>query len=221
MPDLIPSDPGIDEEAPRRSGSGSPDLLDLVREIQAGRAPEVHFQQIYENLCASVVHFFANRGFSDHEAEDLAQEVFVRIYRSIGTFRFEARFETWVFQIVGNTWKNALRSRATLKRQAESLPLEEVVDHEEEEYHEASREDSEDPLSQILADERTRVLHEALEKLPEKMRECVLLRVGQGLKYREIAAIMRISISTVKSQLNAANQRLKPLLERHAAIFID
>ncbi len=205
------------------SGSGDDrlDVTQLVQEIQAGRSPEYHFQRIFERYCAPVTHFFANRGFSAQEAEDLAQDAFIRVYRNIGAFRLEASFETWLFRIAGNVWKNALRSRSALKRVADTVPLDEIVkpgeDRRSDREHEPE-EVSEDPLDQVLAAERMRLLRQAIEELPPKMRECVLLRVTRGLKYREIADMMKTSISSVKSQLHAAKQRLKPLLE-HFDVF--
>ncbi len=74
-------------------------------------------------------------------------------------------------------------------------------------------------LDQVLDGERSRLLAQALDELPPKMRECMLLRVGQGLKYREIAALMQVSIATVKTQLSTAHKRLKPLLEKHLDVF--
>ncbi len=204
------------------SGEDALDIAHLVKEIQAGRSPENNFQRIFARYCAPVTHFFANRGFSMQEAEDLAQESFVRVYNNIGTFRLEASFDTWLFTIAGSIWKNALRSRSALKRQAEEVSLDKIVGPEEDSRSDRDAEPeagSEDPLEQVLAAERTQLLRRAIEALPPKMRECVVLRVGRGLKYREIADMMKISIATVKSQLHEAKQRMKPRLEKHFDVF--
>ncbi len=206
------------------SGSGDErlDVTQLVKEIQAGRSPEAHLQRIFERYCAPVTHFFANRGFTAQEAEDLAQETFVRVYNNIGAFRLEASFDTWLFTIAGSIWKNVLRSRSALKRQADTVPLDQIVKPDEDgklDRETEPEESSEGPLDRVLAAEKTRLLRRAIGELPPKMRECVLLRAARGLKYREIAAIMKISIATVKSQLHEAKQRLKPLLEKHFDVF--
>ncbi len=204
------------------SGDAVLDITHLVKEIQAGRSPEDHFQRVFERYCAPVTNYFANRGFSRQAAEDLAQETFVRVYNNIGTFRFEASFDTWLFTIVGSIWKNALRSRSALKRQADTVPLEKIVEAGEDDGSDRAtepEESGEGPLEQVLASERTQLLRRAIEELPPKMRECVVLRAMQGLKYREIADILGISIATVKSQLHDAKQRLKPSLEQHFDVF--
>lgn len=194
------------------------DVDPLIRAIQASQSPEESFQRIYRHYLAPVTHFFVNRGFPRDQADDLAQETLLRVYTHLGEFRLEASFETWLFQIAGSVWKNALRRQATLKRQAQQVSLDEVMNPDAEERagaHHEPKDAGASPLDQVLGRERTRLLAKALERLPAKMREVVLLRVGQGLKYREIAAVLQVSIATVKTQLSLANQRLKPLLEKH------
>lgn len=74
---------------------------------------------------------------------------------------------------------------------------------------------SPDPREEILARERRRKLREAVTRLPERMQRCVTLRIERGLKYREIAVIMQISIDTVKTQLYQARHRLKEDLQEY------
>ncbi len=193
----------------------------LVRDLQAGRAPETNFQRLFESKCASITYFFSNRGFSEHEAEDLTQEVFLKVHRNIRSFRFESSFSTWLFQIASNAWKNTLRGQKTAKRQAESVSLDVLMEPDLESVGTIEPDNRlEDPLKKVLAEERTRLLHDALQELPPRMRECVFFRVGQGLRYREIADLMQISAATVKSQLREAHKRLKALLEQHLDVFI-
>src|SRR5215210_9591525 len=82
--------------------------------------PEELFQQYYR----PVVAFFTRRGFSVEESRDLAQETFLRVYKHMESFRGESSVETWLFQIAGNLYKNTLRTRQTLKRDAQEVPLE-------------------------------------------------------------------------------------------------
>lgn len=195
-------------------------IADLVREIQSDRSGQA-FRLLFERYYTPAAHFFLNRGFSLQQSEDLAQEALFRVYKSIGAFRFESSFDSWLFSVVKNVWKNALRHGKTQKRKVDEVPLEAVTgagDGDEIAFSEPP-DPLQGPLDQVLADERNRLLYGALEELPPKMRQCVLLRIGQDLKYREIAALMKVSIATVKSQLNAANQRLKPLLEPHSDVL--
>lgn len=198
-----------------------PDIAHLVREIQAGRSRDEHFQQLFVRYYPSAVHFFANRGLPKNDAEDLAQDVLVGVYKGMGRFRLDASFDTWHLTILANVWKNHLRSRSTLEGRAEKVRLDGGNEPAEGERFGMPelRDLAEDPLEQILADERTRLLHEAIDQLPPKMRQCMMLRIGQGLRYREIAEVMGIRVSSVKTHLGTAYERLKPLLEEHFDVF--
>lgn len=104
------------------------------------------------------------------------------------------------------------------------MPLEEIL--EQEESPELRRESlpqaiSVDPLEETLRDESRRLLREAVGELPPSMRRCVQLRIDRSLKYREIAAILMVSVDTVKTQLHQARQRLKGDLEKHFEVGDD
>lgn len=210
-----------------RSRSGrttATDVERLVREIQAGRRPEENFRRLYERYYPAAVHLLLNRGVPPARAEDLAQDALIRVYENMGKFRFEASFDTWLRRVVLNLWRNDLRDRAAGKRAAPEISLEVLMRPYDGEQRAAGGEPEdprEDPLDLALADERARLLGEAVDRLPPRMRECMLLRLGQGLKYREIASVLRVSLATVKSQISAANQRLKPLLEKHFDVFLS
>jgi RNA polymerase sigma-70 factor, ECF subfamily len=214
---------GMNLERHRIEQMAKPDpgteIADLVREVQSGRSATA-FQRLFERYAVPVENFFLNRGFSPQESEDLTQETFFRVYRSIGAFRSDASFATWLFSIVKNVWKNELRKRYALKREADEVPLEALIREDGDEAVFTEPPDPEQgPLDQVLAGERERLLYRALDELPPKMRECALMRIAQDLKYREIAALLKVSIATVKSQLNAVKQRLGPLLEPHSDVL--
>jgi len=182
-----------------------------------GPEPEESFDELFERYYRPVSYFFANRGFSPEECRDLAQETFLGAYRGFERFRGEASVETWLFKIAGNIWRNALRSLSAEKRDAPEVSLgglaEEGREIADDEPGRAAKEHH--PLDAALADERVRLLRRAVGELPAKMRRCLLLRIDQDMKYREIAAVMQISIQTVKSQLFQAKERLKEELSDH------
>ncbi|HVR96284.1 MAG TPA: sigma-70 family RNA polymerase sigma factor [Thermoanaerobaculia bacterium] len=191
----------------------------LVEQWQAGVNPEDCFRRIFLHYYGPVHLFFVNKGFSSDDSNDLAQETFLRIHKSLSTFRGESRFDTWVYQIAANIFRNTLRDRSTLKRGAQEVSLEGLQDQ----ISDASlgysspvwEKDDEGPLANLLADERHRVLWQALGSLPPQMRRCVILRIAQDLKYREIADLMKVSIETVKAHLFQARQQLKGKLARY------
>src|SRR5262249_32573047 len=154
-----------------------------------------------------VLNFFTKRGFTPQEAEDLTQEVFFRVYRSRDSFRGDARFTTWLFQICANLFRNDLRDRSAQKRDALEVPIDSMIQSGENGAAEkALTAEGDGPLERALWEEAKKKLRSALAALPPQMRRCVELRVDEDLKYREIADRMGISIETVKAHLFQARQ---------------
>jgi RNA polymerase sigma-70 factor, ECF subfamily len=182
----------------------------IVEELQAGFSVEANFRRLFEIYHHRLVHFFARRGFSHPDCLDLTQETFLGIYRGIGSFRAEARFESWLFTVATNAWRKRLRSGTTEKRAGREVPLDDPGDAGEAER--APRElpaGGPGPREEALAKERSTVLRAAVERLPEQMRRCLTLRIDQDLKYREIGALLHLSPETVKIHLARARQRLR------------
>jgi RNA polymerase sigma-70 factor (ECF subfamily) len=182
------------------------------------RDRDEEFRRLFVQHFQSVFFFFLRRGFPREECSDLAQETFLRVYKGIGGFRGEASFQTWLFQIATNLWRNEVRHHMAEKRDAFEVSLEAEVDKGrpiQADRRLPGETRPSGPLDELLADERKRMMREALSALPPQMRRCVLLRIDQNLKYREIAAAMQISIETVKSQISQARDRLETELGRY------
>ncbi|MBI5848307.1 MAG: sigma-70 family RNA polymerase sigma factor [Nitrospirae bacterium] len=127
------------------------------------------------------------------EAEDLTQDVFIRIYKAAATYSPEAKFTTWLYTIVRNLCFNVLRSR----KQAVLMSV------DDEAMPELS-EKGDNPLERITRQEvRERVMH-AVGKLPDNMRLAVLLSKYQGLSYDEIAGVMGCSVTAIKLRVHRA-----------------
>ena len=188
-----------------------------VERWQEGIDPDESFRQIFHQYYRLVFSFFVKKGFSSEESNDLAQETFLRVHKSLGTFRREARFETWLFQVSANVYRNTLRSQSTRKRDAPEVSLDELIDGPGGGEPGVPTTGEEGPLGSLLSGERSQVLHDALQDLPSQMRRCVILRVDRDLKYREIAELMRVSIDTVKAHLFQARQLLKVKLAEYFA----
>lgn len=168
--------------------------------------PEKLFREAYETHFRPVCRFFVNKGFPREDAIELTQETFFRVYRYIGRFRNEASLGTWIYNIATNVWRNELRRLKSKKRAGKEVPIDGGAENEE--PSQVPRDPHPGALEDLLADEKKRKLYEALKKLPPRMRHCVLLRIHGNLRYREIAAVMKISIGTVKAQLSQAQERL-------------
>jgi RNA polymerase sigma-70 factor (ECF subfamily) len=191
-------------------GSDGNVASDWVANLQAGVDVEESSRSLYQEYFTVVEQFFRLRRCSPQESEDLAQETFINAFRGIHEFRGDSSLKTWLLRVALNVWRNDLRRRFTAKRAAQEVPLE---DPESGEEKGSPGLEADELMNELLRKERRRFIVQELRKLPPQMRRCMLLRVLQDLKYREIAVILRISIDTVKSQLFQARQRLKETLE--------
>jgi RNA polymerase sigma-70 factor, ECF subfamily len=147
-------------------------------------------------------------------AEDLAQEAFLRVYQARERYQPEARFTTWLYRIATNLALNALRDR-----HSEPVVLEAALDSGNESTSPLDRApDGRPTVEERLAEsDRQRFIRQAIEALPEKQRAAVILHKYQDVDYRQIASILKVSESAVKSLLFRAYEslrtRLEPLLE--------
>ncbi len=185
----------------------------LVAALQEGGDREEIFRQLYERYQRPVHACFARRGLAAEDCRDLTQETFLRLYRGIGNFRRQSRFETWLYEIALNVWRNEIRNRSARKRDVEETRL------ADERPGGGGRLlptfDNPAQVDDLLAKEETRLLRRELEKMPPQMQRCLRLRLDQELKFREIADLMQISIETVKSQLGQAKQRIRRRLSKY------
>ena len=192
--------PPLDDDPSRR----------LVELIQAGTDVEANFGRLHELHVRRIRNFFLQRGFAKEEADDLTQDVFLRVFRGIASFRLESGFKTWLFEIADHVYQNELRRRGAGKRKGWETSIE-TGGQDEDGKPAAIEPPPSEPraLKDVLDREQAEALSRAIQDLPEQMRTCFLLRYSQGRKYKEIAVIMKISIDTVKAHLFQAKKRLR------------
>jgi RNA polymerase sigma-70 factor (ECF subfamily) len=146
------------------------------------------------------------------EAEDVAQEAFLKAYRALPAFRGDSAFYTWLYRIAINTAKNTLVSNRR-------RPVDFDLDLQDPEQHDrqARLKDADTPEGVLLTDEIRGVVEHALEQLPEDLRTAIVLRELEGLSYEEIAEAMDCPVGTVRSRIfrarEAIDKKLKPLLD--------
>jgi RNA polymerase sigma-70 factor (ECF subfamily) len=149
------------------------------------------------------------------EAEDLAQEVFVQVFKAIGTFRGESKLSTWIYRIAVNLSKNRtkyLRVRHS-SEQDEIGALEERVQMDGT-TRPANVARVERPDEMMAGLETEQVVRRAILELEPSFRECLVLRDVEDLSYEEIGAITGLAEGTVKSRIHRARGQLKEIVER-------
>ncbi|PPD38812.1 MAG: RNA polymerase sigma factor RpoE [Methylobacter sp.] len=153
-----------------------------------------------------------NRYLKDpSEAQDVAQEAFIKAYRAIGSFRGDSTFYTWLYRIAINTAKNYLVSRSRRSSQYE-------VDIQDAEAMENAPQlqGTDTPERLLLNEEIIKAIKLAIDNLPEEMRTAIMLREFEGMSYEEIAEAMDCPVGTVRSRIfrarEAIDNKLNPLL---------
>lgn len=170
--------------------------------LQAQRGDNAAFEALVTEH-AQFVYNLALRIVRDpHEAEDLAQEAFVRIWRALPSYRAEASFRTWLYRIVTNVCYDRLPG---LKRDLAALPPEDA---------EMVADAAPAPEQQVLQQAAAQEVGAALAGLPPAYRLLLTLRHMQGLSYDEIAAVTRQPLGTVKTGIHRARRMLKERLEK-------
>ena len=182
---------------------------DLVRRVQAGdkRAFDLLVLK-YQNRIIKLVSRFVR---DPMEAQDIAQEAFIKAYRAIGSFRGDSAFYTWLYRIASNAAKNYLVAQ---KRRPPAMGVDAM---EAEQYAIDTRlKEKETPESLLVTDELKALIFKTIESLPDDLKEAITLREMECMSYEDIAMIMGCPVGTVRSRIfrarDAIDQKIAPLL---------
>src|SRR5579864_1167270 len=181
---------------------------ELMLRVKTGN--DAAFDILIERFRRPLIGFMYRMAHNQSVAEELAQEVFLRVYRSRQTYAAEAKFSTWLYRIATNLGLNHVRDTRAERAQA-SVSLDEPDE-------ETGRTiDVADPLrpadEEMIRRERLAAIRQRVEQLPEKQRMAVLMHKYQELDYREIAAVLKMSESATKSLLFRAYETLRKTLK--------
>ncbi len=179
--------------------------LDLMLRVRQGDTAS--FDELLRRYRLPLVKYFCRMVRDQALAEDLAQEAFLRIYKARHRYRPDARFTTWLYRIATNLGFNAIRDGRLRQPQAGDGRSEDGEMPREFVDPKASVE------QELIETERGRMIREAIEALPENQRAAVILHKYQEVDYRQIAGILKVSESAVKSLLFRAYETLRVRLE--------
>lgn len=188
--------------------------LELVRRVQGG--DKAAFDLLVRKYQHRIAHLVSRYVRDASEAEEVAQEAFLKAYRGLANFRGESAFYTWLYRIAVNTAKNWLVAGGR------RVPDQGIDAIEAEQYESgALLRDGATPEHEMLSREIETEIYRAIEALPRELREAVTLREMEGLSYEEIAAVMGCPVGTVRSRIfrarEAIDRRIAPLLDETGA----
>jgi RNA polymerase sigma-70 factor (ECF subfamily) len=194
--------------APGRSGFAGMDDAAIMLELRAGNMDA--FDVLLGKYRQPIVHFMYRMVRNQAVAEELAQEVFLRVYRSRETYRAEARFSTWLYRIATNLGVNYARDNKR-ERSASTIYLDEP------DSETGTRPDVADDRpgaeARMLQRERMNAIREHVLALPERQKTAVLMHKYEGLDYKQIGDVLKLSESATKSLLFRAYQTLREKLK--------
>jgi RNA polymerase sigma-70 factor (ECF subfamily) len=200
----------LETAEPHRSSSNFAQMDDaaIMLELRAGNM--AGFDYLIQKYRRPIVHFMYRMVRNQAIAEELAQEVFLRVYRSRETYRAEARFSTWLYRIATNLGVN--HARDTRHERAASTVYLDEVDPET-----GTTPDLADSVpgveSNLVRQERMAAIREHVLALPDRQRMAVLMHKYEGMDYKQIGEVLKLSESATKSLLFRAYQTLRGKLK--------
>jgi RNA polymerase sigma-70 factor (ECF subfamily) len=179
----------------------------LVAALSQGAedAYEILIQRYQQPVYSLVCRLMSDPG----DAPDIVQEVFLKVFRSIGAFRGNSSLKTWIYRIAVNEAYNHRRWFCRHQRQEVALGSEEGTPN----YADGMTHPGRSPFEQAAERETRALVEQALEKVNPKFRAAVVLRDIEDLSYEDIAAVLDISLGTVKSRIMRGREALRKILE--------
>lgn len=186
------------------------DDKELIRKVAEKDHPAFkmlidRYQTLVLNTCFN---FLNNR----QNAEDVAQEVFLQVYRSAGKFRHQCRVSTWVYRITVNRCLNFIRDNSRF-RWLDSLSR--ILENEHQKGQAVWSSSADYPESAFRENETRTLIQKAIASLPEKQKTMFILNKYEGCSYQEIAEVLDVSLSSVEAGLHRAKSNLQKKLAPH------
>jgi RNA polymerase sigma-70 factor (ECF subfamily) len=191
----------IARPGPTRTTLAAHEVAGLVERARGGDLGA--FERLIAEHQAKVFTFALAFASDRDQAADLAQEALVKVYRSLGTFRFQSAFSTWLYSIVKNVYLDWRKSRARREREREQPLDRAALAHADEQLSVEDR---------LVRDEARDHLLQALSKVPPHFRVVVVMADVQGFGYDEIAQALDVPVGTVKSRLARGRDALRAVL---------
>ncbi len=185
------------------------DLL-LVERVREG--DKRAFGLLVEKYRRKVIRLLSRMVRNADDLEDIAQETFIKAYRALPQFRGDAAFYTWLYRIAINTAKNHLVMRGKTMRTISD----QAMNEEDEPDERLMAQDISTPETELLSKQVAIAVNEAVDALPDELRQAITLREIEGMSYEEIAEYMNCPIGTVRSRIFRAREaiasKLRPIL---------
>ncbi|ACB85465.1 RNA polymerase, sigma-24 subunit, ECF subfamily [Natranaerobius thermophilus JW/NM-WN-LF] len=187
----------------------------LVKQCQNGHLDA--FEELVHKYHQKVYSLCYRFSGNHDDANDLAQEAFIRVYHSINKFHFKSAFSTWLYRVTSNVCLDEMRKR---KRKS-SVSLDSPMETDDGELYFNLPDQKFNPELMAERKDVQEIVHKAIQELPKDQKLTLLLREMEGFSYDEMAEVMNVSVGTVKSRLSRARNNLKEILVQKTELFPD
>jgi RNA polymerase sigma-70 factor (ECF subfamily) len=187
--------------------SGNDDF-ELIQRFKKGDMSA--FTELVKKYQRPLVNYFYIMSKDRDFAEDCAQEVFLRLYGSLKRYTKKAKFTTFLFKIARNLWIDVIRSKEMKTR---PISLDTPNHNNQQPLSKTVNSQQETPMALINREETKQKIREAVLKLPDHLKEVIILSEFEGMKYEDIGRVLGIPIGTVKSRMHSAIAHLKKILK--------
>lgn len=187
--------------------TGDPNVQ-LMLQFQKG--DENAFKQLYEKFRIPILNFIYRFIHDRRIAEELTQEVFLRVYKSVSSYLPSAKFSTWLYRIATNV---SINERKASKYRYEIEPIESRYDYGTKVFEFADQKTHAKSDDKIVLKERQAVVRDAIMELTQKQRMALLFRINEQLSYKEIGSLVGCTEGAVKSIIFRAKTALKVMME--------
>jgi RNA polymerase sigma-70 factor, ECF subfamily len=168
------------------------------------------FEEVYKASSGYVFSVAYRVTGNRQDAEEVTQDVFVKVYRKLGSFAFKSAFSTWIYRIAMNTAINLYRKRS--KERGKNLSFDDAIGTETSSCEGDAGKDME-------RKDNEKLVMSMLDSLTEGQKACVILRDIEGLKYEEVADALGINLNTVRSRLSRAREKLVDLYGKGGSVL--
>ena len=180
---------------------------EIIDKLKQGN--EAAFRELVDNYRQMVVNTCFGLLHNADDAEDVAQDVFIEVFRSVENFRADSKISTWLYRIAVNRSLNFIRDN---KKRRWFQSFDDVVESKKEMLNQLNHQSADNPESELENSQRAIILHEAIDSLPENQRVAFTLNKYEDLAYKEISEVMNLSVSSVESLIHRAKKNLQKKL---------
>lgn len=197
--------------------------MSKVKESKNSPVPQADFENLYLTFWPKI-HRYVTRLVGDQEAEDLTQEIFIKVGQAVATFRNESQLSTWIYRIATNAAIDKIRSAShsrSTKQTTISPTHEEVTKINLKVNKLTVGQKVPLPETQVISQEMNSCIRAFIDELPEVYRTVIILSEFEGFKNKEIAEILGLSLDSVKIRLHRAKQKLKEDFSKNCNFYRD